>query len=354
MEMPIVVLAGTPYERGVAHGTRFREEISTILDRDFRLLSDHELSQARVRATATFKAIRTVSPHVADELLGIAEGSGRTVPEIVLRSGFELFSPLNDTGCSAIAVKTKSGAIVGQNWDALPFKHADLAVFLHFSDKGLMFAIVASFGALGVAGMNNRGVAIVNNDLILGGARDGIPSQVVRRLVLETQDVKSAAHTLSSLQHMGGRSYLIGDRTGDIAAVEVSAKSGANFLPPGDVLVHTNHALLPVTSSEEDTKSLLGIYPSSAARLAALQAAVACGNLDADGVKQVLRDESGAPDAVCKTASANEPTETAFSIVMDCGRGEIHVVAGKPSVSAYRRIIIPRSFDDQERPDVNS
>jgi predicted choloylglycine hydrolase len=343
MEMPIVVVVGTPYERGFAHGARFRNEISTILERDLRLLREHKLSEARGRAAATFEAIRTVSPQVAEELVGIAEGTGHTVPEIVLRSGFELFNPPSDTGCSALAVKSKSGAIVAQNWDAQPFKHSELAIFLHFSHNGFQFAVVASFGGLGFAGMNNRGVAIVNNDLILSGARDGIPSQVVRRLILEMPDVKSAAHRIASLQHMGGRSYLIGDRTGEIAAVEVSAKSGANFLPPADVQLHTNHALLPVTRDEEDTTSLFGIYPSSAARLAALQAAVAREELNVDGVKQVLCDESGAPDAVCKTASLNEPTETAFSIVMDCFRGEIHVASGKPSINGYRSIIVPTS-----------
>lgn len=340
-EMPIVILAGTPYERGVAHGSRFHQEIATILERDLSLLPEHELSKAHRRAVAAFEAIRTVSPPVAEELAGIAEGAGRTVPEIVLRSGFELLKPNNDTGCSAVSIKTKSGAIAAQNWDGLPSKHSDLALFLHFSQSGFQFAAVASFGGLGFAGMNNRGLALVNNDLILNGSKDGIPSQVIRRIVLDMPDVKSAADKISSLQHMGGRSYLLADRTGEIAAVEVSARSGANFLATAEFHLHTNNALLSVTCAEEDTKTLLGMYPSSAARLAALQAAVERVDLCVDGVKQVLRDESGAPDAVCKTASANEPTETAFSIVMDCSSGEMHLAAGKPSVNAYRKIVLP-------------
>lgn len=263
------------------------------------------------------------------------------MPELVLRSGFELLKPVSDTGCSALALKTTSGAIAAQNWDGQPHKHSELALFLHFSQSRFQFAVVASFGGLGFVGMNNRGLALVNNDLILNASRDGIPSQVVRRLVLEMPDVKSAARRIASLQHMGGRSYLLADRTGEIAAIEVSAKSGANFLPPAEVHLHTNNALLPVTCGEEDKKTLLGMYPSSAARLVALQAAVAREELNVDGVKRALRDESGAPDAVCKTASANEPTETAFSIVMDCSRGEMHLAAGKPSVNAYRKIVLP-------------
>jgi len=343
VEMPIVVLIGTPYERGVAHGSRFRSEIATILKRDLSLLTERELSNARSRAVAAFEEIRTLAPQVAEELAGIADGAGRTVPELVLRSGFELLKPISDTGCSALALKTEFGAIAAQNWDGLPYKHADLALFMHFSQSRFEFAVVASFGALGVVGMNSRGLALVNTDLVLNASRNGIPSQVVRRLVLEATDVKSASARIASLEHMGGRSYLLADRTGGIAAVEVSAKSGANFLPAADVHLHTNNALLAATCNEEDKQTLVGIYPSSAARLTALQAAIAREKSNVDGVKRALRDESGAPDAVCKTASANEPTETAFSIVMDCSRGEIHLAAGRPSVNAYRKIVLPSS-----------
>lgn len=343
MEMPIVVLVGTPYQRGVAHGSRFRSEIASILDRDLMRLPEKELSEARMRAVAAFEAIRKRAPQVAEELEGIAQGAGRTIPEIVLRSGFELLKPFSDTGCSALAVKTKFGGIVAQNWDGLPFKHSDLALFLHFSQSEFQFAVVASFGGLGVVGMNNRGLALVNNDLVLKASRDGIPSQVVRRLILDTTDIKSAASMIASLPHMGGRSYLLADRAGDIAAVEVSAKSGANFLPSADLYLHTNNALLPVTCLEEDEKTLFDIYPSSAARLTALQIAAARENLDVNGVMCALRDESGAPNAVCKTASADEPTETAFSVVMDCARGEMHLAAGKPSVSTYQKIFLPTS-----------
>lgn len=344
MEMPIVVLVGTPYERGVAHGSRFRSEIANILDRDLSLLPEHELSEARVRAAAAFEAIRTRAPQVAEELVGIAVGAGRTVPELVLRSGFELLKPFSDTGCSALAIKTESGAIAAQNWDGLPSKHADLALFLHFSQSGFLFAVVTSFGGLCNVGMNNRGLALVNNDLLLKTSRVGIPSQVVRRLVLEASDVGSAARKIASLSHIGGRSYLLADRSGEIAAVEVSAKSGANFLPPSEVLVHTNNALVPVTRDEEDREALAGMYPSSAARLSALRAATSREERTVDGVMRILRDESGAPDSVCKTASSSEPTETAFSVVMDCARGEIHLSAGKPSVNSYRRIALPISI----------
>jgi isopenicillin-N N-acyltransferase-like protein len=340
-EMPIVVLAGTPYERGLAHGSRFRTEIASILDRDFGSMPEPQLCEARTRAAKAFSAIRTRAPHLAEEISGIAAGANAGVPDIVLRSGFELLQPAGDTGCSALAFRGGHGSIAAQNWDGLAHKQADLALFLHFSPDGFQLAIVGSLGGLGNVGMNDRGLALVNTDLILKGSRDGLPSQAVRRLALECADVESAVDVLSSQQHMGGRSYLLADRAGAIAAVEVSAESGIHRLAGVEAYLHTNHALLPATCAEEDATGLGGMYPSSAARMSALQSAFAREERTVEGAKRVLRDETGAPDAVCKTASRTERTQTAFSIVMDCSRGEMHLAAGRPSISDFRKIVLP-------------
>lgn len=340
-ELPIVVLVGTAYERGLAHGTRFKRQISEILDRDLGQLTPTDLASARSRAGGAFKRIEAIAPHVAEEIKGIAAGVGRELHDLILRSGFELLKPINDTGCSAVALQTPSGAIAAQNWDGLPSKHADLALFLHFSQDGFQFAVIDSFGSLGAAGINRYGLGLVNTDLILKGTQAGLPSRVVRRLILEATDVATASQTIKELPHMGGRAYLVADRAGDIAAVEVSAVSGANFFPVGQVQLHTNNTLLFATSQEEDTEALGRIYPSSATRLSSLRTACDREPASVDGVKRMLSNEVGAPDSVSKTSSEAEPTETAFSIILDCGRGELHVAGGRPACTPYRTISLP-------------
>ncbi|MCB1471177.1 MAG: acyl-CoA-6-aminopenicillanic acid acyltransferase [Rhizobiaceae bacterium] len=341
MEMPVIILSGMPYERGFAHGRQFQDEIAHILSRDVALRSNAALLEARKRADMAFKAIWATSLDVAEEIRGIAEGSRQPLADIVLRCGFELFKLGSDSGCSTVAAKSHAGAIVAQNWDAPVEKATELGLFLHFSRNGFEFAVVASLGGLGWVGMNRHGLALVNNDLVLNGYTDGVPSQVVRRLALAEPDTKRATDTLMSMPHMGGRSYLIGDRTGHVAAAEVSAKTGTHFLPAADVQLHTNNALLAATSLEEDQPALLQTYPSSAARLDALQATFAIAERSVEGLKKVLSDETGSPNAVCKTASADEPTQTAFSIIMDCSAGEIHLAFGKPKPESYRKFILP-------------
>ncbi len=343
MEMPTILLAGTPFERGVAHGSTFRDEIDNILRRDLHRLSERELAEGRRRASHSLEEIRKASSQVAAELEGIAAGSCQPVSDIVLRSGFELLRPISDGGCSAVALRTEHGAIVAQNWDSLPFKRSEVAVFVHFSDRGFELAMVAPIGSLGVVGMNRHGLALVNNDLLLKATRDGIPSYAIRRLVLESSTVDEAKAKLAALRHMGGRNYFLADRTGAIVGAEVSASTGAHFASEGDVLLHTNHAVLAETAGQEDQDELADVYPSSISRLTALQASMAREARSVDGIKRMLQDELGAPDSVCKTASSKEPTETVFSVVMDCARGEIHLATGRPSVNVYRKFVCPIS-----------
>lgn len=236
------------------------------------------------------------SPDTALEIQGIAKGSEQSDSDIVLRSGSELLQRKCDNGCSAVALRVSTGALVAQNCDAPAHKRPELALFLHFSRSAFEFAVVASVGGLGWVEMNRYGLALVNNDLILNGYREGIPSQVVRRILLEMPDLSSAKNALADLPHMGGRSYLIGD-AGEVSAADVSAK---RKLPAtGRNSNYTNNALLPATRDEENRAALCRTYPSSAARLSALDKALARENLDVEGAKRVLCDRTGSPDAVC-------------------------------------------------------
>ncbi|MGY4281676.1 isopenicillin-N N-acyltransferase-like protein [Bradyrhizobium sp. LM2.7] len=341
MHIPILLLSGSARERGFTHGTKFKREIGEALARDFSTLAPAALTAAKRRAIKALDAIRAAAPDVADEIEGIAAGAKMPLQDVVLRVGFEFFRLDSGNGCSAVSLKSKEGAIVSQNWDAPVYKHAELALFVHFTTAGFEFATIASIGGLGWVGINRHGLALVNNDLMLEGYRDGIPSQVVRRIMLKMPDVHSAGEAILNIPHMGGRSYQLGDRAGNVGAIEVSAASGAHLFPAATVHLHTNNALLPATRTEESWEALQAVYPSSASRLIALENCFARESKDVLGVKRMLCDETGAPNAVCKTASAEEPTQTAFSVVMDCSRGEIHFASGKPTINNYRTITLP-------------
>lgn len=335
--IPVVALHGTPFERGRQHGARFRGEIANALAaiRTGRGTATYEA--ARRQAAATLPEIERRAPSIAAELNGIATGAESDPIDVLLRSGFELFGVPAATGCSAIAVGTPRGALVAQNWDA-PLSFApELVLFLHFGPDGFEQAVIASYGALCWVGCNRHGLAFVNNDLMLATTMPGLPSQVVRRLILGERSVQSALELLRALPHMAGRSYLLGDASGAVTGVEVAARIGARLNQPAGPVLHTNHTLDRDIAADESEAELQATYPSSRHRYDVLRRKLPA-QPDAAAIASLLADEEGYPDSISKAASAGEPSATLFSVIFDCGARALQLCTGAPAHHPYQRI----------------
>jgi isopenicillin-N N-acyltransferase-like protein len=241
------------------------------------------------------------------------------------------------TGCSAIAVCTARGALVAQNWDAPASFAPELALFLHFGPDGFEQAVMASYGALCWVGCNRHGLAFVNNDLMLATTVAGLPSQVVRRLILQERSVPAALDLLRALPHMAGRSYLLGDAAGAVAGVEVAARIGARINQRNSPVLHTNHALDGEIAADESEAELQATYPSSRHRYDMLRRKLPA-EADAAAIAALLADEGGYPDSISKAASPGEPSATLFSVIFDCGARSLLLSPGAPAHHPYQRI----------------
>src|SRR5688572_9621191 len=84
---PLKVIVGTPKERGLAYGKAYRDDIRRFLDKEiyaaFTLKPNPKDEMLRY-AAACRGVIRDVCPEIADEIAGVAEGSGLTADEVVL------------------------------------------------------------------------------------------------------------------------------------------------------------------------------------------------------------------------------------------------------------------------------
>jgi len=136
---------------------------------------------------------------------------------------------------------------------------------------------------------------------------------------------------------MGGRSYLLGDASGAVAGVEVSARFGARLRPDGGPVLHTNHALDPEIRKDEDEHVLMQTYPSSRHRLDVLKRRSA-GETSVAAIGALLSDREGYPDAVSKACSAGESTATLFSVIFDCAARCLHLCPGAPADHAYQKL----------------
>lgn len=346
---PVMFLQGSPYERGVQHGAAFDRDILSALEFLERSISARVMRGARRRAAASWRILLKLAPTIAAEIDGLAAGARCAAEDIFLRIGFEFFDEPTATGCSALAFKGRGGAVVGQNWDAPGGTKADLVLFMHSDPDGSRLATVASKGTLGWFGQNGDGLSLVTNDLMLDTVSAGLPSQVVRRLVMSQPDVPGALRLLRRLPHMAGRSYLLADASGRIAAVELSPATGVNSLRAAGPLVHTNHAVLEQARAVENQHLLQRLYPSTFERYALLAEATGSLNAVADAIR-VLRDRTGAPNAVSKSSSPQEATETACSVVNDCAAGVMHLCFGLPSAGTFVACRVADNRSGQVRP----
>jgi isopenicillin-N N-acyltransferase-like protein len=333
---PVVMLQGTQFERGRQHGLKFCGEITRAIAAERAGRGRTAYEAARLEAKAALPEIEERAPDVAAELKGIASGAGLDPVDVLLRSGFEFFCSPPATGCSAIAVGTPRGALVAQNWDAPPSFAAELVLFVHFGPDGFEQAIIASYGGLCWVGCNRHGLAFVNNDLMLLSCAQGLPSQVVRRLILNEQSVAPALEQFRSLPHMAGRSYLLGDASGAVAGVEVAAGVGARVTQVESPVLHTNHALDRDIAGDESEAMLQAAYPSSRHRYDVLRRRLRP-ELDKAAIMSLLADDEGYPDSVAKAASPAEPTATLFSVIFECGDRSLLLCPGSPAHHSYQR-----------------
>jgi isopenicillin-N N-acyltransferase-like protein len=188
--------------------------------------------------------------------------------------------------------------------------------------------------------MNDRGLALVNMDLMLEAGAQGVPSQVVRRIALRSANVQDAAEAIIRLPHMSGRSYLLGDADGQVAGIEVSVSRVRTLDREADFLTHTNHALHPEMVVMEDIDELNRTYPSSRARFARLTQLAGLSPLTIDRVAAILSDHQGHPDSICKHFSDIEQTSTCLSVIFDCGKKTAHISVGGPCSNPFQAVYL--------------
>jgi isopenicillin-N N-acyltransferase-like protein len=338
MPIPILLLKGNARDRGRQHGAAFKDRIHRAVQSARERRGADVYSAALARVCKNAAKLRDSAFDLVDELKGISEATGLPVEEILLRSSFEYFAQPQEAGCSSVGVPTMNGAIVAQNWDSPPFALNELACMVHdMGDRRLL--VIASVGSLGWFGMNDAGLALVNNDLVMQSPGEGTPSQFTRRLALAATDVSGALSRFHDHAPMSGRAYVLGDASGRAIAIEVAPGLGTRIVKSRECVLHTNHALDDEVAGSEDTNELERLYPSTRSRFSALAAAVDAADMpEPETVMAWLRDHIGFPNAICKHLSASEATRTCVSAVFHCGLREAWIALGNPCGSKYQHM----------------
>jgi isopenicillin-N N-acyltransferase like protein len=181
-------------------------------------------------------------------------------------------------------------------------------------------------------GWNDAGLSLTGNELSPNDERVGISRshQVLEMIRTRTLDTMVA----EAMRPDRASSYnnVLASADGEVVNVEGSATDAElTGLDARDHLAHTNHyACERMVPFEGDTAYAV----RSARRLArarALLAARPAGSITPEGMRAMLSDHEGGPDAICRHPDAAHPQEkTVFWCVADLTEGRIDFGRGNP------------------------
>lgn len=373
-----VRLRGGPHERGVTHGERFaeqiRENVRTYLERFAHTGVDE--STVREQAEAFLPVIEEASEAYAEELRGVAAGSGVPLQDVTLLnvryeiiyttwseeargvggeskgaasgSGRDTASRPGTDGCTSFGVLPAATAdghtLLGQNWDWLsPIEDTLFLMDVDGPDVARHLAMTEAGIVGGKVGVNEHGVGLAVNGLI--SENDGEdpyrkPFHVRCREVLNAERFDRVLASILDTDRACSANFLVGHGDGEVMDVEAAPEQFNCLSPVDGVLTHANHfvdsTITRLGQASEGGQSTL--YRAERLRRALTRAA-ADGGLDTDDVAAGLRDHFSRPESVCRHVDQSLPepdhVQTNASFVVDLTAQRLLATRGPPCESEY-------------------
>lgn len=355
---PVISLEGEPYECGVQYGAQAADRVARTIGiylPAFTRQAGLSLEDVRERARSFASEIEKLDADITAEMRGIAEGSRQMFEDIVaVNCRTELLfgrlagaQPASEcTTIVALPEATRGGGVlVGKNWDwRNPCVEA--VVVLRIRQKGRpALSLVVEAGMLGRDGFNEHGIAVCGNLLVSNedDGRVGVPIPILRRQILHSRHYYEAVDLLVRSPRGASGNYLIAHRDGVAIDFETTPHHVYMVYPERGLLTHANHFQSPAAQAAGVAKYYAGdsAYRDFRARQL-LEHKI--GAITIEDIKAVLRDEFGAPRAICRYPHeypGHEPTMTIASLIFDMQHEVMHVAAGQPTRSRYQAVGLP-------------
>lgn len=350
---PIIEMKGNPYDLGLSHGRGLAKEIKANLKLYFTMFQ--ELNGFKPDRCLTYAGryrdvIKEDAPMLLEEMKGIARGAEVSLEEIVfLNARSELMSMTWRTAapvgeCTAIGLtgqRTTNGRpILAQNWDWHERVSATTAVFILKPSRGPRALYLAEAGQMAKIGVNEHGVGVTLNILIIEEVGHGLPVHVLLRLVLGARDATEAIARVKDARKAGASHFLIADKNDQMTGLELTPAKAGEISPENGVLLHTNHYCNPQLVKKDLGPLLMPGTVTRYDRAAALISGRK--QWDAESLGEIFADHENAPSSICCHVDASGPKHlrmmTVASCIIDLAGSKMLISCGQPCRAPYREV----------------
>lgn len=327
-EFPFIEISGSPQERGLTIGESFRNEINEIIANfsEAILLHCQGRKQTITRywwrewALRSLPYITAYSPDLVEEIKAIAQASNVVLEDILCLNAFldiwdwvtpDIFRGRYGRayGCTTFGISglaNLQGPIIGQNFD-LEALFQKGALLLQIDDgddnQSLVFTIA---GIVGCAGMNNKGLAVVINNLTARDAQAGVPYPFIIRRMLSSANLGEAIDSIVGAQRTSGMNYLLANKCGSVISLETSAVNYVVTNSHKDPICHANHFLHHRLIPQE-ARSIVDRGHSIYRQYRMEYLLNAVDNYGQQNLFEVLNDHENHPIGICRH---DEPEDT--------------------------------------------
>ena len=332
---PLFEVSGSSYEMGYQHGAQAGHLVHRYLLWIERLTGKPRDLLCR-NAMSFLPLIEALSPAFVEEVRGLADGADISLDEAVLCQARAEAARVGEGGCTGFALGASATAdgrpLAGQNQDLEP-EYADVAMLLRVRPtdgrpRALMFTFA---GQIGYSGMNEHGLAHFANALYGFEWRLGLPHYPMKRVMLEQRRVTECVDLLKRHRTCSAHNVVMCDGEGNVADVEIRPEGVAEFEDDGpDWRVHTNHYVTEGFAGYEDDT-----LPDSCDRLDRMRLLIKerWGELDVDGMKDILKDHEGDPAGICRHGAKEMHSVSGY--IAQPSEGLLHVRRGHGCIGTW-------------------
>jgi len=363
-QIPLLTTEGDAHACGLAHGRRFAREIADNVATYLRRFAASGLHRdaAFAEAVRWRRAIAAHNGAYAEEMQGIADGSGQTEDTIALLNAryelaFTLFgqearservaelAEVAPDGCTTFGLLPEVTADrhtwLGQNWDWLEGVHGRTFVLGARRKAQPSFVCLTEAGiAGGKMGVNECGVGLVENGL--ASSNDGRnpyqnPFHVRCREVLDAERFEDANRPVTDTPRTCSANFVIGAAGAEIVDIESSPDHVSRIYPQDGIVTHSNHFL----TAGHGESLLERISPNTLYRADRMRALLEPhrGALSFAHMRAAAADHFGAPYAICRHPDQRQPAErramTVGAVLIDLDARTMHVANGPPCANDY-------------------